>query len=71
VIDTLTSLAGSSLVQPQAGGDEPRFALLETIGEYARARLRDSGAWQQAHDRHAAYFTALARPADADRPCYL
>jgi predicted ATPase len=66
VIDTLTSLAGSSLVQPEIRGDEPRFALLETIREYALGRLRDSGVWEEAHDRHAAYFAALATPAEAE-----
>src|SRR5689334_2869285 len=64
VTDILTSLADSSLVEAETRGDEPRFGLLETIREYALGRLRDRGAWQQAHDRHAAYFTALARPAE-------
>jgi predicted ATPase len=66
VIDTLTSLVDSSLVQPETRGDERRFGLLETIREYALARLHDSGAWQEAHDRHAAYFTALAQPAESE-----
>jgi tetratricopeptide (TPR) repeat protein len=66
VIDTLNSLADSSLVQPETRGDEPRFRLLETVREYALERLRDSGAWQEAHDRHAAYFTALAKPAESE-----
>jgi predicted ATPase len=66
VMDTLGTLVDSSLVRPQAGGGEPRFALLETIREYALERLADSGDWVQAHDRHAAYFLALAEPADAD-----
>jgi predicted ATPase len=66
VMDTLGSLVDSSLVRPQAGGGEPRFVLLETIREYALDRLRGSGDWVQAHDRHAAYFQALAEPADAD-----
>ena len=66
VMDILTSLIDSSLVQAETRGDEPRFGLLETIREYALARLRDSGAWQQAHDRHAAYFTALATPGEAE-----
>jgi len=65
-MDILTSLIDSSLVQAETRGDEPRFGLLETIREYALARLRDSGAWQQAHDRHAAYFTALATPGEAE-----
>jgi tetratricopeptide (TPR) repeat protein len=66
VFDTLNALVDSSLVQPETRGDEPRFGLLETVREYALGRLRDSGAWQDAHDRHAAYFTALARPAESE-----
>jgi predicted ATPase len=66
VIDTLNSLVDSSLVQPETRGDEPRFGLLETIRDYALEHLRDGGAWQQAHDRHAAYFTALAKPAETE-----
>src|SRR6516225_6278983 len=42
VMDTLGALVDSSLVRPQAGGGEPRFALLETIREYALERLADS-----------------------------
>jgi predicted ATPase len=66
VFDTLNALVDSSLVQPETRGDEPRFGLLEIIREYALGRLRDSGAWQEAHDRHAAYFAALARPAESE-----
>jgi predicted ATPase len=66
VMDTLGALVDSSLVRAQTGGGEPRFALLETIREYALDRLREGGDWEPAHDRHAAYFLALAEPADAD-----
>ena len=66
VLDTLGALVDSSLVRPQTGGGEPRFALLETIREYAQERLREGGDWVPAHDRHAAYFLALAEPAAAD-----
>jgi predicted ATPase len=66
VMDTLGVLVDSSLVRPQTGGGEPRFALLETIREYALDRLREGAEWTEAHDRHAAYFRALADPADAD-----
>ena len=52
----------SSLVRTEIHDDEPRFSLLETIREYARERLCDSGEWEQMHDRHAAYFLALASP---------
>jgi len=66
VIDILNSLVGSSLVQPETSGDEPRFGLLETIREYALGHLRNGGAWEEAHDRHAAYFAALAKPAESE-----
>jgi predicted ATPase len=65
VLETLGSLVDSSLVQADTRGGEPRFALLETIREYALERLGD-GDWAQAHDRHAAYFQALAEPAAAE-----
>ena len=66
LLDTLNALVDSSLVQPEIRGDEPRFRLLETLREYALGRLRTSGAWQEAHDRHAAYYTALAKPAESE-----
>jgi predicted ATPase len=65
VLETLGSLVDSSLVQPETRGGEPRFSLLETIRQYALERLGD-GDWRQAHDRHAAYFLALAEPAAAE-----
>src|SRR6516165_3614825 len=64
VMDTLGALVDSSLVQAETHGGEPRFRLLDTIREYALARLHeDNGNWREAHDRHAAYFLALAEPA--------
>ena len=66
VMDTLGSLVDSSLAQPQTRNGEPRFGLLETIREYALERLRDGADWREAHDRHAAYFLALAEPAPAE-----
>jgi tetratricopeptide (TPR) repeat protein len=66
VIDTLSSLLDSSLVRQEARTGEPRFSLLETIRDYALQRLRDGADWPKAHDRHAAYFLALAEPADAE-----
>jgi predicted ATPase len=66
VIDTLSSLVDSSLVRQEARSGEPRFRLLETIREYALQRLRHSADWPKAHDRHAAYFLALAEPTTAE-----
>src|SRR5215472_6055809 len=67
VMDTLGALVDCSLVQPETHGGEPRFRLLDTVREYALARLReDGGDWRTAHDRHAAYFLSLAEPAQAE-----
>jgi predicted ATPase len=66
VVDALGGLVDCSLVRAQTGGGEPRFALLETIREYALERLREGGDWAGAHDRHAGYFAGMAEPGDAD-----
>jgi len=65
VTDTLGSLVDSSLVRADTRGSEPRFSLLETIRDYALERLA-GGDWVPAHDRHAAYFQALAEPSGAE-----
>ena len=66
VMETLGSLVDSSLVRAETGGGEPRFSLLETIRDYALERLAGGGDWVPAHDRHAAYFQALAEPSGAE-----
>jgi predicted ATPase len=66
VIDTLGTLVDSSLVRPENQDGEPRFSLLQTIREYALECLAAGGDWVQTHDRHAAYFQALADPAAAE-----
>jgi predicted ATPase len=66
LMNTLDSLVDSSLVRPEPTTDEPRFRLLETIRGYALGRLRASGEWAQVHDRHAAYFLAMAEPGDTE-----
>ena len=65
-METLGSLVDNSLVRAEAQGDEPRFSMLETVRDYALERLADRGDWIRAHDRHAAYFQALAEPAGAE-----
>ena len=66
VTETLGSLVDSSLVRAETRGGEPRFSLLETIRDYVLERLAGSGDWVRAHDRHAAYFLALAEPSGAE-----
>src|SRR6185437_6301532 len=65
VMEMLGSLVESSLVGAETRADEPRFSLLETIRDYALERLA-GGDWVPAHDRHAAYFGALAEPSGAE-----
>jgi predicted ATPase len=66
VIDALSALVDASLVRPEGPADEPRFRLLDTIREYALERLHGSADWRDAHDRHAAYFAAIAEPAEPE-----
>jgi predicted ATPase len=66
VMDTLSSLVDSSLVKVEPSEEEPRFSLLETIRGYALERLHDSADWRDVHDQHAAYFLALAKPAETE-----
>src|SRR5262249_3372451 len=63
LMDTISSLVDSSLVRAEPSNDEPRFSLLETVRQYALRHLYESGDWTRVHDRHAAYFLALAEPA--------
>ena len=56
-LDGLESLLNKSLLyQAEGPGGEPRFIMLETIHEYARERLFESGEEQQIKDKHLEYF---------------
>ncbi len=64
-IDGLSSLADKSLLRQDAGrGDEPRFAMLGTIREYALERLEARGELTALRHAHAAYYAALAEEAE-------
>jgi predicted ATPase/DNA-binding XRE family transcriptional regulator len=65
ILDWLGALIEHSLVRREPTGDgEPRFAMLETVREYAAERLaRDApgrGEGSATRQRHAEYFLALA-----------
>jgi non-specific serine/threonine protein kinase len=67
VTDGLESLLHKSLLQRGEGLDgKPRFLFLETIHEYARERLEESGEAETLRKRHADYFVALAERAETD-----
>jgi predicted ATPase/DNA-binding XRE family transcriptional regulator len=60
VLMTLGTLIDASLVQTQAVPDEPRFAMFETIREYALEQLLASGEEEAVRESHASWFLSLA-----------
>ncbi len=60
VLDLLTSLADKSLVLAQSQGETTRYGLLETVRQYARDRLTESGESLVVRARHGDCFLTLA-----------
>lgn len=61
LLNTLTSLVDHSLVQTTyLNNGEVRFVMLETIREFALARLIERGEMEQIQAHHARYFLSLA-----------
>ena len=66
VFGGLEGLVEHSLLRQETGpGGEPRFAMLETIREYGRERLGQSGEEAEMRRAHAAFFLALVEAAEA------
>lgn len=65
VLDLLTSLVDKSLVIYEEREGTGRYRLLETVRQYARERLLDSGTGATIRERHRNYFLALAQAAEA------
>ncbi len=61
VLDLLGSLVDRSLVVLDDEGPADRYRLLESIKQFARTRLDDSGETTAVLDRHLEHFAALAR----------
>ncbi len=62
----LTQLVNKSLVTMDDEGDEPRYRLLETVRQYARDKLMESGEAEQIRNRHLDYFVQLAMNAEQE-----
>jgi non-specific serine/threonine protein kinase len=61
VLTDLAALVDHSLVQPvDPVGEEPRYRMLETVREFGRERLAESGEEGEARRRHLVYLVALA-----------
>jgi predicted ATPase len=63
-VDGLASLTDRGLTRLEGSDEEPRFAMLETIREYAAERLELSEEASTLHGRHAEHFLALAEEAE-------
>jgi len=64
VVDGLASLTDTGLIRVEGTDEAPRFAMLETIREYAAERLEESGEVEELRRRHADYFLELAEEAE-------
>ena len=64
VLELLPQLVNKSLVVMDDEGDEPRYRLLETIRQYARDKLMESGEAAGIRNRHLDYHVRLAEEAE-------
>ena len=65
VMDLVGSLVEKSLVMLDDQAAEPRYRMLETIGDYAREKLAQAGTTAETGARHCEHFFALAKSANA------
>jgi predicted ATPase/class 3 adenylate cyclase len=65
VLDGVSSLVDKSLLRQEEGvGGDSRFVMLETVHEFAREKLQESGEAEEIQRAHAEYFLALAEEAE-------
>ncbi len=63
VLDVLSRLVDKSLVTALDAGKDARFTQLQTLWEYGRERLNESGQLEAMRARHGAYYLAMAEGA--------
>ena len=67
VVDLLSRLADKSLLTPEPGSAGYRYRLLETLSEYGRERLAESGEAEVLWRRHSDHFLQVAETASHER----
>ncbi|HLZ71030.1 MAG TPA: LuxR C-terminal-related transcriptional regulator [Dehalococcoidia bacterium] len=65
VLEGIAGLVDHNLLQRAPGDGEPRFAMLETVREYALERLATSGEAADIVQHHLSYYLALAEEVDS------
>src|SRR5215469_5208517 len=66
VLDGLARLVKTSLAVVEVHEPEARYRLLETMRQYSRDRLEESGEAARIHGRHLEYFLTLTRLAESN-----
>jgi predicted ATPase/class 3 adenylate cyclase len=64
-LEGVESLVEKSLLRQEGSGGAPRFVMLETVHEYAREKLQESGEAEEVKKHHAEYFLALAEEGES------
>ncbi|MFN4218073.1 MAG: ATP-binding protein [Candidatus Bipolaricaulia bacterium] len=65
ILDLLTNLVSKSLVAFEERDEEARYRLLETVRQYARDKLLETGEAARIRDRHRDWFLAFAERAES------
>jgi predicted ATPase/DNA-binding winged helix-turn-helix (wHTH) protein len=66
IVDHIANLVGKSLVAADPRGELAQYRLLDTTRLYALDKLKSSGELQQVAQRHAEYYLAVFRSAEAE-----
>jgi non-specific serine/threonine protein kinase len=65
IVDALSGLVDKSILIREEQGSVVRFRMLETLRDYGRSKLRESGEYQELRRRHRAWYRWLALGAEA------
>jgi predicted ATPase len=66
IVDLLSALVDKSIVTRLEDGDTVRFRLIETLRDYGRERIEETGDFVELQRRHAEWYRRLVHDAAAD-----